>query len=160
MRSSPSIPILSKPLLVLDTNVVLDLLHFEDAIAYPILAALQHEQVKCVATEATLEELRRVLTYPEFKLASVRQATLLDQYLRLVRMQDTPPTSVELPICSDPDDQKFLELAASSHAHTLVSKDRAVLKLRWRCAAHFQVMTPAEAGRWLADVNSGSAAET
>ena len=151
---------MSKLLLVLDTNVVLDLLHFEDAIAHPILEALQHKQVQCVVTEATLEELRRVLAYPEFKLAPVRQATLFDQYRRLVRMQDTPPASVELPICSDPDDQKFLELAASSHAHTLVSKDRAVLKLRRRCATHFQVMTPAEAGRWLDDINSGSAIET
>jgi len=151
---------LSKPLLVLDTNVVLDLLHFEDAIAYPILAALQHGQIRCVANEATLEELLRVLAYPEFKLESVRQATLFTQYQRLVRVLDTQPVSVELPICSDPDDQKFLELAASSHADLLVSKDRALLKLRRRCAPHFQVMTPAEAGRWLADVNSGSAAET
>ena len=145
---------------MLDTNVVLDLLHFEDAIAYPILAALQHGQIRCVANEATLEELLRVLAYPEFKLESVRQATLFTQYQRLVRVLDTQPVSVELPICSDPDDQKFLELAASSHADLLVSKDRALLKLRRRCAPHFQVMTPAEAGRWLADVNSGSAAET
>lgn len=151
---------MSKPLLVLDTNVVLDLLLFEDAIAYPILAALQHGQIRCVANEATLEELRRVLAYPEFKLESVRQATLFTQYQRLVRVLDTQPVSVELPICSDPDDQKFLELAASSHADLLVSKDRALLKLRRRCAPHFQIMTPAEAGRWLADVNSGSAAET
>lgn len=151
---------MSKPLLVLDTNVVLDLLHFEDAIARPIRAALQHGQIRCVANEATLEELLRVLAYPEFKLESVRQATLFTQYQRLVRVLDTQPVSVELPICSDPDDQKFLELAASSHADLLVSKDRALLKLRRRCAPHFQIMTPAEAGRWLADVNSGSAAET
>ncbi len=151
---------MSKPLLVLDTNVVLDLLLFEDAIARPNRAALQDGQIRCVANEATLEELLRVLAYPEFKLESVRQATLFTQYQRLVRVLDTQPVSVELPICSDPDDQKFLELAASSHADLLVSKDRALLKLRRRCAPHFQIMTPAEAGRWLADVNSGSAAET
>ncbi|OYY82283.1 MAG: hypothetical protein B7Y33_00065 [Hydrogenophilales bacterium 16-62-9] len=65
-----------------------------------------------------------------------------------------------MPLCSDPDDQKFLALAAVSHAHGLVSKDRALLKLRRRCAPHFQIMTPAEAGRWLDAVNSGPAAET
>lgn len=151
---------MSKPLLVLDTNVVLDLLHFEDAIAYPIRAALQHGQIRCVANEATLEELRRVLAYPEFKLESVRQATLFTQYQRLVRMLGMQPMSVELPICSDPDDQKFLELAASSHADLLVSKDRALLKLRRRCAPHFQVMAPAEAVRWLATFNLGPVAET
>jgi len=151
---------LSKPLLVLDTNVVLDLLHFEDAIAYPIRAALQHGQIRCVANEATLEELRRVLAYPEFKLESVRQAALFDQYQRLVRMLDTQPVSVELPICSDPDDQKFLELAATSHADLLVSKDRALLKLRRHCPPRFQVMAPAEAVRWLATFNFGPVAET
>ena len=169
---------MNKPLLVLDTNVVLDLLHFEDAIAHPILEALQNGRVHCAATAETLEELRRVLSYPEFELAPTRQATLLARYQSLTKMVATVSSATELPhkgtpihyglkpawsrmpLCSDPDDQKFLELAASSHAHALVSKDRALLKLRRRCATHFQVMTPAEAGRWLADVNSGSAAET
>jgi len=160
MNSSPSIPILSKPLLVLDTNVVLDLLHFEDAIARPILEALQNGRVHCAATAETLEEFRRVLTYPEFELAPEKQAELYERYQSLTSTLATPSLSAELPVCSDPDDQKFLELAASSHAHTLVSKDRALLKLRRRCAPRFQVMTPAEAVRWLEDINSGSVAET
>jgi predicted nucleic acid-binding protein len=50
-----------------------------------------------------------------------------------------------MPRCSDPDDQKFIELAAASGAQGLVSKDRAVLKLRRRCAPLFRVMTLAEA---------------
>jgi predicted nucleic acid-binding protein len=54
-----------------------------------------------------------------------------------------------MPRCSDPDDQKFIELAAAAEAQGLVSKDRAVLKLRRRCAPFFQVMTPAEAAREL-----------
>jgi len=54
-----------------------------------------------------------------------------------------------MPRCSDPDDQKFIDLAGAVRAQGLVSKDRAVLKLRRRCAPLFQVMTPAEAVRWL-----------
>ena len=54
-----------------------------------------------------------------------------------------------MPRCSDPDDQKFIELAAATHAQGLVSKDRAVLKLRRRCAPHYRIMTPAEAVHWL-----------
>ena len=54
-----------------------------------------------------------------------------------------------MPHCSDPDDQKFIELAAMAHAQGLVSKDRAVLKLRRRCAPYFRIMAPAEAVRWL-----------
>ena len=41
MSSSPSIRILTKPVWVLDTNVVLDLLHFADPLALPILQALE-----------------------------------------------------------------------------------------------------------------------
>jgi len=151
---------LSKPLLVLDTNVVLDLLHFEDACAQPILEALQNGRAHCAVTGATLEELRRVLNYPEFELAPARQGTLLERYQSLARTVAPLSSPVELPLCSDPDDQKFLELAASSQACALVSKDRALLKLRRRCAPHFQVMTPAEAGRWLDAVNSSPVAET
>jgi predicted nucleic acid-binding protein len=31
--------------------------------------------------------------------------------------------------CSDPDDQKFIDLAICAGAHTLVSRDKALLKL-------------------------------
>ena len=36
--------------------------------------------------------------------------------------------------CSDPDDQKFLELAQASGARWLVSRDNELLKLAPRCA--------------------------
>ncbi|MEG3001794.1 MAG: PIN domain-containing protein, partial [Comamonas sp.] len=39
-------------------------------------------------------------------------------------------------ICTDPDDQHFLDLA-SQHQALLVSKDRAVLKQRKRVATHY-----------------------
>ena len=151
---------MSSPLLVLDTNVVLDLLHFDDGVARPVLAALQSGRVCCVATRQTLDELRRVLAYPEFALDPARQAAILERYQAMSLMVETVAASVEMPLCSDPDDQKFLELAAASHAQGLVSKDRALLKLRRRCAPHFQVMTPAEAGRWLDVINPGPVAET
>ena len=169
---------MSSPLLVLDTNVVLDLLHFDDGVARPVLAALQSGRVCCVVTRQTLEELRRVLAYPEFALDPARQAAILERYQAMSLMVETVAASVEMPhkgtpihyglkpvwsrmpLCSDPDDQKFLELTAASHAHGLVSKDRALLKLRRRCATHFQVMTPAEAGRWLDVINPGPVAET
>ena len=146
---------MSSPLLVLDTNVVLDLLHFDDGDARPVLAALQSGRVCCVATRQTLDELRRVLAYPEFALDPARQAAILERYQAMSLMVENVAASVEMPLCSDPDDQKFLELAAASRAQGLVSKDQALLKLRRRCAPHFQVMTPAEAGRWLDVINGG-----
>jgi putative PIN family toxin of toxin-antitoxin system len=135
--------------LVLDTNVVLDLLHFGDAAARPLRQALEAGRVRCVVTAETLEELRRVLGYPEFSLDAARQAELFARYQALSLKAGGGEGVSGLPRCSDPDDQKFLELAAASQAQGLVSKDRALLKLHRRCAPRFRVMTPAEAVRWL-----------
>lgn len=154
---------------VLDTNVVLDLFHFDDPVARPLRQALEAGQVRCVASAATLDELRCVLAYPEFKLDPARQAVILTRYQALAEPAEpidagegqprtgTPihcglkPVSGRMPRCSDTDDQKFLDLAAASGAHALVSKDRALLGLRRRCASMFRIMTPAEAVRWLAE---------
>jgi predicted nucleic acid-binding protein len=139
---------LNKPLLVIDTNVVLDLLHFDDAAARPLRLALQAGRLRCVVTDSTLEEWRRVLAYPEFGLDPGRQAELCARYEAL-SSRANGMGGLGMPRCSDPDDQKFIELAAAAHAQGLVSKDRAVLKLRRRCAPLFRIMTPTEAERWL-----------
>ncbi|MDP1533927.1 MAG: PIN domain-containing protein, partial [Rubrivivax sp.] len=39
---------------MLDTNVVLDLLHFDDATARPLRDALEDGRVRCMVTDATL----------------------------------------------------------------------------------------------------------
>ena len=152
---------------MIDTNVVLDLLHFDDAIARPLRLALEDGRVRCMVTDATLEEWRRVLAYPEFALDPMQQAALVARYQALAETADsvgadtrlphkaTPvhsglkPVGSRMPRCSDPDDQKFIDLAAAVRAQALLSKDRAVLKLRRRCAPLFQILTPAEAVRWL-----------
>ncbi|MBW8329654.1 MAG: putative toxin-antitoxin system toxin component, PIN family [Thiobacillus sp.] len=138
-------------LLVLDTNVVLDLLYFDDVVARPLRHALEDGRMRCVVTDATLEEWRRVLTYPEFALDATRQTELFARYQALSVGAGDGAVSSGLPRCSDPDDQKFIELAAASGAQGLVSKDHAVLKLCRRCAPRFRIMTPAEAVRWLAE---------
>jgi predicted nucleic acid-binding protein len=185
---------LDKPLLVIDTNVVLDLLHFDDPAARPLRLALEAGRLRCVVTLATLDEWRRVLAYAEFGLNPAQQAALAVRYQSLAEMAGTVEVSASLPHrwtpvhygllstpggkpvwsrmphkgtpihyglkpvwsrmprCSDPDDQKFIELAAAARAQGLVSKDRAVLKLRRHCAPLFRIMTPTEAGRWLDDV--------
>jgi len=152
---------------VIDTNVVLDLLHFDDVVARPLRLALEAGRVRCVASAPTLDELQRVLAYPEFDLDAVRQAVLFARYRALSEAAQTvegcanlphkgapihyglTPVWNRMPRCSDPDDQKFIELAAAVGAQGLVSKDRAVLKLRRRCAAQFLIMRPDEAVRWL-----------
>ena len=128
--------------LVLDTNVVLDLFHWANTHAVPIMAALEAGRIECIADEQTLDELKRVLTYPQLKLTPDMIVARYAQYTRLVEVfpqGEAPP----LPRCKDRDDQKFLELAARCGANLLVSKDKALLRLRGRTTLGFQIVKPA-----------------
>lgn len=130
--------------LVLDTNVVLDLFHWTNTDAVPIMAALEAGRIACFADRRTLDELQRVLSYPQLKLTPALIAERYARYSSLVRQLpegDSPP----LPRCKDRDDQKFLELAARCEADLLVSKDKALLKLRGRTKLRFQIVKPAAA---------------
>lgn len=134
--------------LVLDTNVVLDLFHWANTDAVPIMAALEGGRIECFADERTLDELQRVLTYPQLKMTPEMMSERYARYSGLVQLVpagEAPP----LPRCKDRDDQKFLELAARCGANILVSKDKALLRLRGRTTLAFQIMKPAAASALL-----------
>jgi predicted nucleic acid-binding protein len=133
---------LNKSLWVLDTNVVLDLFHFDDAVARPLRTAFEAGALGCAASPATLAEWRRVLGYPEFGLDAAAQDALYACYAGRVHAC-ADGGAARLPRCRDPDDQMFLQLAARC-ASVLVSKDHALLTLARRVAG-FAILTPAEA---------------
>ena len=134
--------------LVLDTNVVLDLYHWANTDAVPIMAALESGQIECFADERTLDELQRVLTYPQLKMTPEMMVERYQRYSKLVQLVPAGEAP-HLPRCKDRDDQKFLELAARCGANILVSKDKALLKLRGRTTLGFQIMKPAAASALL-----------
>ena len=139
--------------LVLDTNVVLDLFHWGNTDAVPIMAALEAGQIQCFADRRTLDELQRVLTYPQLKLTPEMISERYARYSRLIQIVpdgEAPP----LPRCKDRDDQKFLELSARCQADLLVSKDKALLKLRGRTTLGFQIILPAVASKLIANENA------
>jgi putative PIN family toxin of toxin-antitoxin system len=143
---------------VLDTNVVLDLFHWANTDAVPIMAALEAGQIECMVDERTLDELRRVLTYPQLKLTPEMIAERYARYSGLVQVfpeGEAPP----LPRCKDRDDQKFLELAARCGADILVSKDKALLKLRGRTRLGFQILKPSGASQMLRSADENGAAD-
>jgi uncharacterized protein len=118
--------------LVLDTNVVMDLFHFQAPPLAALAQAIHLEQVICLANERTLAELERVTGYPQFRLDDAGRNNLVQRYrahLTIVSVAlgdaDLPP----LPKCRDPDDQIFLELAQYAKADLLISRDNLVLKL-------------------------------
>lgn len=132
-------------LIVLDTNVVLDLFHFRDPAAQPLRMALASGQLRAAVTADIVDEWVRVLGYACFSLSAEEQLALRSQYQALCVFA-TEVRPVGVPRCADPDDQKFLELAAALGV-TLVSKDRALLSLARRCASRFAIMTPAMMSR-------------
>jgi putative PIN family toxin of toxin-antitoxin system len=134
--------------LVLDTNVVLDLFHWGNVDAVPIMAALEAGQIECFADERTLDELKRVLTYPQLKQTPEMIAERYARYSQLIKLVP-PGEAPKLPRCKDRDDQKFLELAARCEANLLVSKDKALLQLRGRTTLGFQILKPAAASALL-----------
>jgi putative PIN family toxin of toxin-antitoxin system len=120
-------------MIVLDTNIVLDLLVFEDPVTGPLMAALQSRQLQWIATPAMREELARVLDYPQIVPRLARERRTRDEVLGVfdvhVRLCEVAPKSVYT--CKDPDDQKFIDLAVTYRAQ-LLSKDQAVLRMKKR----------------------------
>lgn len=134
--------------LVLDTNVVMELLHWGDPRSAALLAMIEHERVQCQTDADCLAELRRVLAYPQFARDEAAQSALFDRYTALtacVAPGDlTGKVGADLPRCRDRDDQKFLELAARGGATLLVTRDRELLRLAHsrRHPAPFGIVTP------------------
>lgn len=118
------------PRLVLDSNVWVDILIFADPRARPLLDALEAAAIDVVIDSHCLEELKRVIDYPQFARFALDRDLLLGRVDNWTRRHEAcAPPGLELPRCRDPDDQKFLELAASAGADWLLTKDRALLRL-------------------------------
>ena len=133
--------------LVLDTNVWIDWLIFDDLSIAPLKAAHRDGRIHIVVNEACLEELSAVLAYPEFKLDEAQKKNHLTEVDRCtIRLDDRRPARpTALPRCSDPDDQKFLMLALDAAADWLLTRDKALLKLTGRLkAAGFRVGSASE----------------
>ncbi|MFX1671945.1 putative toxin-antitoxin system toxin component, PIN family [Paraburkholderia sp. A2WS-5] len=125
---------------VLDSNVWLDILVFDDPHTRPIRAALERGALDALIDARCHAELAHVLDYPQFQGRGTDKAAALATLATLVRQIAPPALPADaraLPQCRDRDDQKFLELARASGAVWLVSKDRAVLKLAKRIARDF-----------------------
>ncbi len=133
-----------KTRLVLDTNAWLDWLVFRDACMAPIRRAVEEGRAEVWIDAACEAELARVLAYPlgRHAIDAARQAECLAQCLAHCRRPETQAApALRLPACRDPDDQKFLVLAAACGADALITKDAALLALARRVP--FRILTPA-----------------
>lgn len=133
------------PALVLDTNVALALWLFRDVRLRTLADALARGEAQWFVTQPMLEELQHEFTEARCVRYGVTRDESLRQALGIGRTLD-PPMAALAPRnlrCTDPDDQKFIDLALQLRGCTLLSRDRAVLKLARRARAHgLSILTP------------------
>ena len=102
--------------LVLDTNIVLDYLVFRDCATRELTAAIEARRVQALVHHHALDELERVLAYPQFSLALAEQRQVLDRYLATATVAPMPDGFSRddlllppgFPRCRDSDDEPFL----------------------------------------------------
>lgn len=124
--------------LVLDTNVVIDWLVFDDPYMAPLRERVSAGGIVVLTHELASAELARVLGYPELKLDDERRAHAIERYRKHTSDAVAPegfamkawqlPES--FPRCRDPDDDLFLALTYHAKADALVTRDKVVLKMR------------------------------
>jgi predicted nucleic acid-binding protein len=135
---------------VIDTNVVLDWLVFRDPSVRALVEAIDRGSMRWIATDAMRNELQHVMQrHQGSEKWSFDPGQAIEAWQRWAHVVPAPPPSPRARRlrCTDPDDQKFIDLAVAQPGGCWVfSRDRAVLKLA-RAAKPFgvQVLT---AARW------------
>jgi predicted nucleic acid-binding protein len=120
--------------LVLDTNIVLDLLVFEDPRAQWIHDGISQGRLEVIYTSEMLLELTDVITRPQFAQSACDQSNLLSSWTQMAIHKPTPPRCSFR--CDDPDDQPFIDLAYHCRPSELLSKDRKILQMQGILRAH------------------------
>ena len=82
-----------------------------------------------MVSKETASELIRALSYPKFKLSPADQQELLADYLPYCLTVKVPELPPEAPICWDPADIPFLQLALAGNADYLVTGVQDLLVL-------------------------------
>jgi predicted nucleic acid-binding protein len=115
---------------VLDTNVVLDWLVFDDPAMQQASAWLKSGRALWLATDAMREEALEVAARPVF----ARHGRAADMCARIAaaygdHARMLPPAVATNLRCADQDDQLFVDLALGQRATLLLTRDRALLAL-------------------------------
>ena len=146
--------------LVLDTNVVVDWLVFDDPFMSPLRDGVRNGHIIVLTHQPAIDELKRVLAYRQLKLGETQQADIFSRYLAQTQMAAMPPDfSLKnllmpggFPRCRDRDDEHFLALAHHGKADALASRDNAVYGLKSRAAKFgLNILNVQQLIAWLSD---------
>ena len=129
---------------VIDTNVCLDLFVFNDPRWAKLLSGLKDGSIKAITREDCRQEWLAVLHYPHLPINDVSRAQTISAFDQLISCIAPAQKNILLPKCSDKDDQKFMEIARDAGVETLITKDKALLKLarKVKQAGYFSIATP------------------
>ncbi len=131
---------------MLDTNIWLDWLVFDNVEMAPLKAAHSSGRLSLTINPPCLAELTRVLAYPlgRFTLDAAARDRAQAGCLACARLESAVADAAQLPTCRDTDDQKFLELARDCGARWLITRDRDLLMLARSRALPlpFRIVTP------------------
>jgi predicted nucleic acid-binding protein len=140
---------------VLDTNVVLDWLVFRHPACSRFPTDLSRGRLRWLASTAMRDELAHVLGRGVGRACNPDTDLIWSTWERWATLvAPRPLTGAATRMrCTDPDDQKFIDLALGHGARWLISRDRAVLKIAKRSRPlGLEVLTP-EA--WLESLSGG-----
>jgi putative PIN family toxin of toxin-antitoxin system len=107
---------------ILDTNVLISDV-FWKAPPFEIIKAWQKRRFRLTISLPIFDEYRRVLD----EFAKERRMPVLNSVLKVIELHSeiVKPVPFSEAVCSDPDDDKFLEAAITAGAGYIVSGDKA-----------------------------------
>jgi putative PIN family toxin of toxin-antitoxin system len=121
----------TRPIIVVDTQVVMDWLVFKEPRVQSLATALQSGALRWLVTPAMRDEIRHVLGRGVAARYAPDLALIEASFDAHAEAAEATAPSPRL-VCRDPDDQKFIDLALARQARWLVSRDKALLTLAKR----------------------------
>lgn len=130
--------------IVLDTNVLLDWLVFDEPSVRTLGLAVEHGHVEWLHCPAMQVEFEHMVRHASLARWGPDVERCVGTLARVGHRVEAPTTGHRVALrCTDADDQVFVDLAIAQRARWLVSRDRALLKLARRARPlGLQVLTP------------------
>lgn len=141
-------PTAARPIVVLDTQVVLDWLVFRDPVCAALTADLEAGRLCWLASVAMRAEFDHVLGRGVGAARQPDHAAIDQAWRRWSMPAGTAPAAGPSLVCRDATDQMFIDLAVTAGARWLVTRDRALLALKRRAA--LRGVTVLEPSAWAA----------